>query len=58
MAFLFPKAYESTSLHIASANAKLAHNLVESCTYANDFFFFLHIFDTGFSAADILSATD
>ena len=33
------------------------YNLVESCTYANDFFFFLHIFDTGFSAAYVLSAT-
>ena len=40
MAFLFPKACESTSLHIASANAELAHNLAESCTYANEFFFF------------------
>lgn len=57
MAFLFPKACESTSLHIASANAELAHNLAESCTYANEFFFFLHVLDTGFSAAYILSAT-
>lgn len=32
------------------------YNLVESCTYANDFFF-LHVLDTGFSAAYILSAT-
>lgn len=57
MAFLFPKACESTSLHIAPANAGLVHNLVESCTYANDFFFFLHILAIGFSAAYILSAT-
>ena len=33
------------------------YNPVESCTYANDFFFFLHVLDTGFSAAYILSAT-
>lgn len=39
MAFLFSKACESTSHHIASANAGLVHNLVESCTYTNDFFF-------------------
>jgi len=31
------------------------YNPVESCTYANDFF--LHVLDTGFSAAYILSAT-
>lgn len=31
MAFLFPKACERTSLHIASANAGPVHNLVESC---------------------------
>lgn len=55
MAFLFPKACESTSLHIASVNVGLVHNLVESCSYANDFF--LHVLDTGFSAAYILSAT-
>lgn len=57
MAFLFPKACESTSLHITSANVGLVHSLVESCIYANEFFFFLHVLDTGFSAAYILSAT-
>ena len=57
MAFLFPKACESTSLHIASANAGLVHNLVESCTYAQEFFFFLHVLDTVFSIAYILSTT-
>ena len=55
MAFLLPKAYETTFLHIAAVNAGLVHNPVESCTYANDFF--LHVLDTGFSAAYILSAT-
>ena len=55
MAFLFPKACENTSLHITSVNAGLVHNPVESCTYAIDFF--LHVLDTGFSAAYILSAT-
>lgn len=33
------------------------HNLVENCTYANEFFFFLYVLDTGFSAVYILSAT-
>ena len=37
MAFLFPKACESTSLHIASANAGLVHNLVESVYIAFSF---------------------
>ena len=57
MAFLFPKACESTSHHIASANVGLVHNLVESCTYANEFFFYFYFLDTGFRAAYILSAT-
>ena len=57
MAFLLPKAYETTFLHIAAVNAGLVHNLVENCTYANEFFFFLHVLDTGFSAVYILSAT-
>lgn len=55
MAFLFPKACESSSFHIASANTGQVHNLVGSCTYANEFFFFLHVLDTGFSGlTDVL----
>ena len=43
--------------HVAAVNAGLVHNLVERCAYSNEFFFFLHISNTGFSAADTLSAS-
>ena len=42
--------------HIAAVNAGLVHNLVERCAYSNEFFFFFHISNIGFSAADTLSA--
>ena len=57
MAPLFPKACESNSLYIASANAGLVQNIVESYTYANEFSFFLYVLNTGSSATYIQICT-
>ena len=42
--------------HIAAVNAGLVYNFVERGAYSDEFFFFLHISNTIFSAADTLSA--
>ena len=32
--------------HIAAVDAGLVHNLVERCAYSNEFFFFIHVYNT------------
>lgn len=47
-----------TFLHIASVKTGLVYNLVERSAYTDEFFFLFHVLDTGFSAANIISAAD
>ena len=43
--------------HIAAIDAGLVHNFVERSAYSDEFFFLFHVFNTDFSAANVLSAS-